>query len=120
MTDKGEVFSWGQGKLGALGHGDFTDKIIPEKINALQNIVRVECGSEYTMALDSQGQLFVFGSNSYGQLGIPGRTNKINTPQKVFLSRSVGKVKDFHCGEEHSALLDQHGHVHTWGLGIDG
>lgn len=58
------------------------------------------------MALDKDGNLFVFGSNSYGQLGIPGRTNKINTPQKVFLSKSVGKVTDFHCGEEHSALLD--------------
>ena len=72
------------------------------------------------MALDKEGNLFVFGSNSYGQLGIPGRTNKINAPQKVFLSRAVGKVSDFTCGEEHSALLDSHGHVHTWGLGIDG
>jgi len=82
--------------------------------------VKVECGAEYTMALDKDGNLFVFGSNSYGQLGIPGRTNKINVPQKVFLSKSAGKVTDFNCGEEHSALLDSNGNVHTWGLGIDG
>jgi alpha-tubulin suppressor-like RCC1 family protein len=29
-------------------------------------------------------------------------------------------VSDFTCGEEHSALVDEHGQVHTWGLGIDG
>jgi len=36
------------------------------------------------------------------------------------LSKSNGKVTDFHCGEEHSALVDENGRVHTWGLGIDG
>ena len=72
------------------------------------------------MALDKNGQLFVFGSNSYGQLGVTGRTNRVNSPQKVLISKSVGKVVDFTCGEEHSAFIDEHGDVHTWGLGIDG
>lgn len=66
LTDKGEVFSWGQGKLGALGHGDNTDKQVAEKVTGLQDIQKIECGAEYTMALDKQGHLYVFGSNSYG------------------------------------------------------
>ena len=69
------------------------------------------------MALDKNGQLFVFGSNSYGQLGVSGRVNKVNTPQKV---QQKSKVVNFTCGEEHSAYIDTDGHVHTWGLGIDG
>lgn len=72
------------------------------------------------MALDKNGQLFVFGSNSYGQLGVSGRLNKVTTPQQVMISRAHGKVTDFTCGEDHSALIDEHGHVHTWGLGMDG
>lgn len=120
LTDKGEIYTWGHGKIGALGHGNLEDKVIPTKVGGLSNIVKIQCGSEYTMALDGNGQLYVWGSNSYGQLGIPGRKTKINTPEKVFLSKANGKVVDFHCGEEHSALLDETGKVHTWGLGIDG
>lgn len=120
MTESGDIYSWGHGKLGALGHSDFSDQAEPKKVEGLSNIKKIDCGSEFTMALDDKGVLYVFGSNSYGQLGITGRTNKINAPQKVFLSRSVGQVQDFTCGEEHAALLDQNGHVHTWGLGIDG
>lgn len=68
------------------------------------------------MALDKNGKLFVFGSNSYGQLGIQGRLNKVNEPHKVLSS----SVADFACGEEHSAFIDQNGHVYTWGYGCDG
>lgn len=81
MTENGEVYSWGQGKYGQLGLGDYKDSVAPQKIESLKNIVKVDCGSEYTMALDKDGQLFVFGSNSYGQLGVAGRMNKLETPQ---------------------------------------
>jgi len=43
------------GKLGALGHGNNDDNVIPSKIAGLEGIVKVECGAEYTMALDSNG-----------------------------------------------------------------
>jgi alpha-tubulin suppressor-like RCC1 family protein len=92
LTDKGEVFTWGEGKYGALGHGDFSDKQIPEKVPGLSNIKKIKCGSEFSMALDDKGQIFVFGQNSYGQLGVQGRTYKVNAPQKLALSRALGKV----------------------------
>ena len=72
------------------------------------------------MALNKEGKLFVFGSNSYGQLGIQDRSNKINAPKQVTIAKQTGKVVDFTCGEEHSAFVDEHGHVYTWGFGVDG
>jgi hypothetical protein len=66
LTEAGEVYSWGQGKLGALGHGSENDEKLPKKIEGLKDIVKIECGSEYTMALDKNGKLFAFGQNGYG------------------------------------------------------
>jgi len=55
LTSKGDVFTWGQGKCGALGHGDFTEKKIPERVQGLGKITKISCGSEYTMALNEEG-----------------------------------------------------------------
>jgi alpha-tubulin suppressor-like RCC1 family protein len=40
--------------------------LIPTKVEGLSGIKKIDCGAEYTMALDKNGKLFVFGSNSYG------------------------------------------------------
>lgn len=73
------------------------------------------------MCLDKNGQLYSWGSNRYGQLAITGTTTyKINQPIKITLPHGIGKVIDFSCGEEHSALLTEDGKVYTWGYGNDG
>lgn len=37
-TEDGSVYSWGRGKLGALGHGTADDLSMPKKIEGLSNI----------------------------------------------------------------------------------
>lgn len=53
---------------------------MPRKIEGLKDIVKIECGSEYTMALDKNGRLFAFGQNGYGQLGVSGKATKVAQP----------------------------------------
>jgi len=60
------VYSWGRGKFGALGHGDAAEVAMPKHIEGLKNIVKIDCGTDYTMALDSNGKLYAFGDNTYG------------------------------------------------------
>ena len=93
---------------------------MPKKIEGLSKIVRIDCGSDYTMVLDNEGKIHAFGNNGYGQLGISGHGTKVMEPKMLFVSASQGKVIDIACGEEHSAYLDERGVVHTWGYGIDG
>lgn len=66
LNDKGEVFSWGQGKYGALGHGNSDDISTPRQIADLKDIVKVECGTDYTLALSKDGSVYAFGNNGYG------------------------------------------------------
>ena len=35
LTDKGELYSWGENICGQLGHGDFDDRSAPTKLNSL-------------------------------------------------------------------------------------
>lgn len=120
VTSDGDLYSWGYGKYGALGHGSTEDVAMPKKVEGLSNIVSVSCGSDYTLALDSRGKVFAFGNNGYGQLGLTGSATKVTEPKMLFIPASQGKVVEIACGEEHSAYLDEHGNVHTWGYGNDG
>lgn len=40
--------------------------------------VKVVCGYAHTLALTDEGTLYVWGGNSYGQLGIGNKTNACN------------------------------------------
>ena len=45
VTDDGEMFSWGLGAYGQLGHGDTKDCVIPTKVEAMErSIVDEVCG----------------------------------------------------------------------------
>ncbi len=47
-------------------------------------------------------------------------TVRVQTPEKLSIPRSQGKIVDFSCGEEHSGYVDGRGNAHTWGYGQDG
>lgn len=87
LSEDGNVYSWGRGKNGALGHKDDCDVSQPKRIEGLSNIVKIDCGSHYTIVLDKDGNLFSFGSNNYGQLGLAGMYT-VTEPTKIPVSRS--------------------------------
>ncbi len=120
LTTSGDVYTWGNGKLGALGHGDWTPISTPKKVEGISNVKKIDCGGDFIVILDKDGKLFSWGQNRYGQLGIIGtNTFKQNKPAKINLPPSV-KVVDFSCGEDHSAILTETGEIFTWGYGNDG
>ncbi len=66
VTENGDVFSWGRGKFGALGHGTTDEIEQPKQVECLRDIVDVRCGGDYTFVKDKNGKLYAFGDNSYG------------------------------------------------------
>ena len=93
---------------------------MPKKVAGLSKIAQIASGSDYTVVLDSDGKVFAFGNNGYGQLGISGNSTRVMEPHQLFIPASQGRVVEIACGEEHSAYLDARGVVHTWGYGVDG
>ncbi|KAJ0976599.1 hypothetical protein J5N97_012073 [Dioscorea zingiberensis] len=55
LTTRNEVYTWGKGANGRLGHGDLEDKKTPTLVEALKDrtVKRVACGSNFTAAICS-------------------------------------------------------------------
>ncbi|KAF9168412.1 hypothetical protein DFQ26_008362 [Actinomortierella ambigua] len=69
----GRLFSWGSGRFGQLGHGTVqADVVHPTPIEALEGlrVVDAACGATHSLALSDIGDVYAFGLNNYGQLGI--------------------------------------------------
>ena len=55
-VSNGEVYSWGKGIDGQLGHGNTKNVGKPMKIECLQNVEEVSCGTNHTLVLVNNSQ----------------------------------------------------------------
>mmetsp|Transcript_36127 Transcript_36127/g.73362 ORF Transcript_36127/g.73362 Transcript_36127/m.73362 type:complete len:178 (+) Transcript_36127:658-1191(+) len=109
LTTDGEVYTWGRGDDGRLGHGDNGWKYVPRIAQSLsgQIIVQVTCGSYHTAAVASNGDLFTWGGGMYGKLG-HGNESGHSTPRRV--EGLVGlTVSQIACGSRHTAVITSTG-----------
>ncbi|KAL1534845.1 PH, RCC1 and FYVE domains-containing protein 1-like isoform X2 [Salvia divinorum] len=53
LTGRNEVFTWGKGANGRLGHGDLEDRNVPTMVEALKDthVKSIVCGSNYTASI---------------------------------------------------------------------
>ena len=79
----GELWSFGFGSFGQLGHGDFTDQLLPKKVMAFEGkyVQGITAGSMHSFALVN-GELFSFGNDIEGELG-HGDPQHQTTPKKI-------------------------------------
>ncbi|XP_055497679.1 probable E3 ubiquitin-protein ligase HERC3 isoform X2 [Leucoraja erinacea] len=88
------------------------------------NIIQVTCGNNHSLALSKDGQVFAWGQNTFGQLGLGTRGPLPCDPQTV-KSFSGVPVAQITAGGEHSFALTVSGTVFAWGrnnhgqLGLD-
>jgi len=62
LSREGEVYSWGDGDGGSLGHADGGDRAMPSRIELLSRIERIAAGDNWTSAaVDEVGRLFTWG-----------------------------------------------------------
>lgn len=63
-------------------------------------------------------QVYVWGDDQFGQLGIGKRTKKFCQSPKI-CSFNI-KISQIACGETHSAILAEGGHVYSMGSNLHG
>jgi len=71
----GEVWSWGRGANGRLGHGSTSDVFTPRNIEYFaetgRRMIDVAAGKNFSLALSDGGEVFAWGNGEDGQLGSP-------------------------------------------------
>ncbi|XP_036169230.1 serine/threonine-protein kinase Nek9 isoform X3 [Myotis myotis] len=124
VTVEKELYTWvnmqGGTKLhGQLGHGDKASYRQPKHVEKLQGkaIHQVSCGDDFTVCVTDEGQLYAFGSDYYGCMGV----DKVAGPEVLepiplnfFLNNPVEQVS---CGDNHVVVLTRNKEVYSWGCG---
>ena len=71
-TEAGELFTFGYGGKGQLGHGvEGENELVPRQVEALagKKVIGVAAGYECTTVWTEAGELFTLGDGENGQLG---------------------------------------------------
>ena len=127
LTSTGELFAWGNNIWGQLGDGttaplrDQPTAVIMSGALAGKTVTAIASGENHTLALTSDGQLFAWGNNEFGQLGDGTGFHRL-TPVAVVMSGALaGKtVSAIAAGYHHSLALTSDGLVFAWGENFRG
>ncbi|QNK59170.1 X2-like carbohydrate binding domain-containing protein [Paenibacillus sp. PAMC21692] len=126
LSEAGDVYGWGYNQFGQLGSEPASEQdyyvIAPVKIEGLSGIKAVAAGGVHSLALTEDGEVYVFGRNDFGQLGVerspsPNASNYLAVPA---LLENIPEIAAIAAGPGHSLLLTADGDVLSFGSGEEG
>ncbi|XP_067408715.1 probable E3 ubiquitin-protein ligase HERC4 isoform X4 [Emydura macquarii macquarii] len=117
LNDKGQVYAWGLATDGQLGLPGTEECIrVPRNIKSLSDIqiTQVACGYCHSLALSKGSEVYSWGQNKYGQLGIGYEFKKQTSPYliKSLLGIPFAQIA---AGGAHSFVLTLSGAIFGWG-----
>uniref|UniRef100_A0ABI7VSB1 RCC1-like domain-containing protein n=1 Tax=Felis catus TaxID=9685 RepID=A0ABI7VSB1_FELCA len=113
-TEGGKVYAAGGNNEGQLGLGDTEERNTFHLISfftSQHKIKQLSAGSNTSAALTEDGELFMWGDNSEGQIGLKDVTN-VCVPQQVTVGKPISWIS---CGYYHSAFVTTEGELYTFG-----
>ena len=120
LTSAGTVYTWGDNSLGqlGLGSGATATKTVATLIptSTLSGVTAIASGANHGMALKSDGTVWTWGDNTFGQLG-NGTTTASPAPVQV---SGLTNIVAINAGGYFSLALDSTGHVYAWGSDSNG
>jgi len=118
-TEAGELFTFGEGEFGLLGHGGTQNELVPRLVGALagKKVVGAAAGDRHTAVWTDEGELFTFGHGLYGKLGHGGTGEYVPTLVEALAGK---KVVGASAGRDHTVTLTEAGELFTFGAGADG
>ncbi|XP_078415890.1 uncharacterized protein rpgra isoform X2 [Cetorhinus maximus] len=118
-TEQGNVYATGDNSEGQLGLGDTEGKTTFQRVESFTNkrkIKHLAAGSNISAALTENGNLFMWGDNSEGQIGLDSKNNA-SVPHQVDVGKPICWVS---CGYYHSAFVTEGGQLYTFGESDNG
>ncbi len=115
LRSDGTVWAWGHNDSGQLGDGTRTQgyagRQTPAQVSGLTGVRAIAAGSSHAVALKTDGTVWAWGSNIYGQLGDGTNTDRL-TPVQVSGLTGVSAIA---AGNIQTLALKNDGTVWSWG-----
>eukprot|EP01038_Epipyxis_sp_PR26KG_P012214 gene12214-16363_t len=120
LSKAGEVFSWGSDRYGQLGHGGSDGGkivLVPTKIEFFNRVTvkGIASGESHSLCFTSSNELYSWGSNKSGQLGL--RSSELNSnngvgngtfhPKRVINFGYIGVTQTSNNSKFHNKLQSQ-------------
>jgi alpha-tubulin suppressor-like RCC1 family protein len=118
VRSNGTIWSWGIGSCGRLGDNTIVTKSSPVSVvGGFTDWCQVSAGGSHTSAVRTNGTIWAWGNNGFGQLGNNDFISK-SSPVSV-----VGGFTDWcqvSAGVYHTSAVRTNGTIWTWGCGTCG
>ena len=122
IANNGGIYTWGASDI-AIGYRvephDFRRNPVwsgfrPKRVPGIKNVIAVSFGGLHVAAITSDGELYTWGVNWYGQTGHGGGTHsEVIEPTQI---RDLTSVVAVSSGSIHSAAVTEEGFLYTWGF----
>ena len=125
LTECGKVYGWGDSESGKIGRmlntrNKFSQALKIEKVGA-KNAIDVFCGNQHSFYINDKHQVFSWGLNNHGQLGIGSKNNTAAPTRIKDIDPFEGDyVVELAGGEHHSIARTKKGLVYCWGRNDEG
>ena len=118
LSSSGQVFTWGVGMYGRLGHASMQDSTRPMLMDVTKKdcqAAQVACGHMHSAFVTTQGEVWCWGMGLYGELGLDDRYDH-------WLPQQVSELKGLYvthvaCGEHFTLACTGAGASYSWGRG---
>jgi alpha-tubulin suppressor-like RCC1 family protein len=136
LKSDGTVYSWGSNSMGQLGNSTTENSSTPIQVigeggyGFLSDVIAIACGDEHSIALKSDGTLYAWGNNRWGQLGngatggSGGFDPGIDYDTPVQVTKSDGSDLDniiaIAAGRRHTLALSADSTIWAWGWNLHG
>lgn len=128
VSKRGDVYTWGYGKHGQLGHPEKLGQAlrVPTKIKSLmqKGVSYVAAGCEHTCCVTREGNVFSWGCGAYGMLGQGNRQDQYTPKMLDYFNDQQVKIMKVACGNKHTVAIGQDDEgapaVYSWGFGGNG
>lgn len=125
----GELFTFGSGRKGRLGHGCENTMSRPQRVTLLadlrKHIVQISAGTAHSACVTSEGELYLWGEGDAGQTGmmVDTASGAKVVPAALFAPKLMDLpviFKQVACGMYHTVALTVEGKVYSWGWAAQG
>jgi len=117
ITTSGALWSWGDGKLGTIGHDEYTDSMEPTKIAGFagRRVVAASAGDAHNLAITADASAWSWGRGYSGRLGHGGGEDQLR-PKRIeaLVAQRIIAVA---AGGDHCLAVTADGKVYSWGRG---